>query len=187
MTKVLVYPGIIVFKKIPNFIILPDSEIKVDCCRGLWGYSSFFRFLKWFRGANIGGAPITFPLCLVCSLVNTPNGFDRLLESNMEYFILTNVDQNPSTKVAGFSKKFALQIMRDFWHFYHDKLCDFCHLSTQDMQINWIQDSVETHPKAITGLYSPCTLWNIDNFTSSFIENFKSLLMINLHYNIHNA
>ena len=29
------------------------------------------------------------------------------------------------------------------------------------------------HLKAITALYSPCTLWNLNYFTSSFVEIFK--------------
>ena len=67
--------------------------------------------------------------------------------------------------------------MCDFRHFWHDKLCNFCHLRAYYM--NWIQDSVANHFKAITALYlySPCTLWNIKYFTSSFAENLKPFFL----------
>ena len=37
-----------------------------------------------------------------------------------------------------------------------------------------MHDSVTHHSKAITALSSPCILWNINDFTSIFEENFKT-------------
>ena len=48
------------------------------------------------------------------------------------------------------------------------------------------------HFKAITACYSPCTLWNMIYFTSSFPENFRAFYpnsgksILKLHCNFHN-
>ena len=61
-------------------------------------------------------------------------------------------------------------MMRDFWQFWHATLCNF--VFSRHVRI---QDWVANPSKAIKALYSPCILWNINCFTSSFVENFKPL------------